>query len=113
MNKTRTATGKPEPIKISDVITSLREDLEESARTRTTEFDPLFEIGEVTIEVAVTVGREVGGEIGVRVWAPKIGAKTTLADEQVHTVTLKLQPVESGRKELLRGTPKRNKKRAR
>jgi len=84
--------GTTVEIPLADLIQALRREL----RTAVEEGeggDLVFALGPIDLELRLEVGREAGGEAGIRFWVVSIGGKGSRSDSSAHTVRLSLTPV--------------------
>jgi len=78
-------------IGIAELVSTLRSEIVEAA-TNGAEPGIHFPIGQITLEFHVGVTRDHGGNGGIRAWVIDLGGSTKYAKEEVHTVTLTLEP---------------------
>ncbi len=82
---------------LSDAIRALRSELTEAMAEGADEA-LRFELGPVEMEFLLEVGREAGGEAGVKFWVVSLGGKGSVTSGSTHRVTLSLTPRDRGGK---------------
>jgi Trypsin-co-occurring domain 2 len=76
---------------LADAIRALRREL--TAAMTAGQGEPIrFELGPVEMEFLLEVGKEGGGEAGVRFWVVSLGGKGSATSGSTHRVTLSLVP---------------------
>lgn len=78
-------------VELADAINEVRAELLRAQSTGASE-DLRFRLGEVTLELAVELGRQGGGEAAVKVWVVNLGANATVSSTRTHTVTVTMTP---------------------
>lgn len=76
---------------LADAIRALRAELTTAMAEGTGEA-LRFELGPVEMEFLLEVGREAGGEAGVKFWVISLGGKGGVSSGSTHRVTLSLTP---------------------
>ena len=78
-------------VSLSEAIAQLRSELTESVAAGQAE-EIRFEVGEVVVELSLTVEREFGGSGGVKFWVVNADAKASQNRSVIHTLTVPLTP---------------------
>ena len=78
-------------IELSDVIASLRTELDTARRAGAGE-DLRFELGPVELEVSVALQKEGSGGVKVKFWVVELGADGKLSSMSTQRIKLTLQP---------------------
>lgn len=81
----------PTPIGLAEAIGQVRTELND-ARLRSEGQELQFRLDKVTLEFAVELEREVGGEAGIKVWVVSVGAKGTVSSTHTNKVTVSMVP---------------------
>jgi hypothetical protein len=79
-------------IGLSEVIVALRQELNESMKSAQGS-DLMFRLGEVTIELELSVERSTSGNGGLRFWVLNAGGEYTRAQGNTHRITVPLTPL--------------------
>ena len=79
-------------VELSEMIIRLREDLQK-AQNEGQDKDLRFAVGEVELELQVTVTKEAAGGGGVKFWVYNANAQVKGATQSVQKIRLKLAPV--------------------
>jgi hypothetical protein len=87
----RVSMDKDEPIRLSDLIEDLREELQRAA-ARGTGQALVFEIEKAELEAKVLVSRTGSADGKVQFWVVSAGGGYEKKGEETHTVTLTLLP---------------------
>jgi len=91
---------------VSEVLEDIHRDLVESAEKRTGDWNPLFRIEDVEIELHVRVKRDAQMGGGIKAYVVNFGASGSEAEERSHKISVRLKPL-SGKQETVpvgRGT---------
>lgn len=84
------------PIGLAEAIERVRTELED-ARLRGEGQRLRFRLSEVTLQFAVEMSRDVGGDAGIKLWVVSVGAKGGVSSARSNTVTVSMVPqVKSG-----------------
>ena len=78
-------------LELSDVITSLRIELDTARREGAGE-DLRFELGPVELEVSVAVQKDAGGNAKVKFWVVELGADGKVSSTATQRIKLTLNP---------------------
>jgi Trypsin-co-occurring domain 2 len=78
-------------LELASTVAALRRELVDAVAAAQDE-QILFPVGEITVELQVTVSRDAEASAGVRFWVVEVGAGGSLHREQVHRVTVTLAP---------------------
>jgi hypothetical protein len=81
-----------EKIGLAEVIVALRQELNESMAAAAGS-DLKFKLGEVTIELELSVERSTSGNGGLRIWVINAGAEHARSHAQTHRITVPLTPL--------------------
>ncbi|MDI6098852.1 hypothetical protein QLQ12_09595 [Actinoplanes sp. NEAU-A12] len=82
-------------LELASTVAALRQELAHAvAAAEHEQFH--FPVGAITVEFQVTVTREAETNAGVKFWVVEAGAAGSLSREQVHTVTVTLEPPVDG-----------------
>lgn len=84
-----------ERIGLAEAIKRVRAELMD-AREAGEDEELRFRLGEVTLEFAVELSREIGGEAAVKVWVVNAGVKGTKTSTATNTVTVTMSPEVQG-----------------
>ena len=81
-----------ESIGLKDAIEVLRQELSESILAFQDE-NLRFEVGQITVELQVTVERKGEGNAGIKFWVLELGAKGSRGTTETHKITIPLKPI--------------------
>lgn len=93
----RTRQAAAQRIELAQVISQLREELQNAQRAGKDE-DLKFEVGPVELELTVAVDREGGANAKVKFWVVELGASGKADSKATQRIKLVLDPREPGQK---------------
>lgn len=89
-----------EGIELSEMITSLRQELERATEEGAGK-DIKFLSGDVELELQVKVSKQGGGKVGVKFWVVNAEANGKISSESIQKIKLKLTPTKNGKRFLV------------
>jgi hypothetical protein len=84
---------------LSDVLESIRTDLVESAKKRAPNWEPLFEIEDLEVELYVRIKKDSKVKGGIKAYVIDFGAEGAEGSELGHRIKLRLKSLGKGERE--------------
>lgn len=80
---------------LATVIEQLRDELIESAAQRPANWEPLFDVREISVELQTKAVADKTAKSGIRLYVLTLGLDEKKSNEVVHRITVKLTPSDS------------------
>lgn len=90
-----TTRDEPDMVPLDELIQRLRAGLESGVRKRGTDFKPLFNVAEATVETGVNFSRSAKGGGKLSIHIAEIGGEGTERRAADARITIKLVPIDS------------------